>query len=329
MSPLQLRTAVTIAAVSAVDRIKTKARELGFDLCGIARAGPSVHRQHLLDWLATGHAGEMHYLRERFAERADPSLYLPGVKSVVCVALNYHVPVAPPPPGHGRIARYAQGDDYHERLKKMLYDLADWLREAFPGTDTRCGTDSVPVMERELAARAGIGWIGKHTGVLHPDVGSWLLLGEMLTTLDLPADTPMADHCGTCTRCIDACPTQALTPYRLDARRCISYLTIEYAGDIEPELQSKMGDWLYGCDVCQDVCPHNRRPPTATLLWLQPRTPTNSVAVDDVANWTTDDYHRFTRRSAMRRVKLPQFKRNAAIVQANALAPSPGTPGEG
>jgi epoxyqueuosine reductase len=274
----------------------------------------------LLDWLASGQAGEMHYLQERFAERADPSLYFPGVRSVICVAVNYHVPVAPLPPGHGRIARYAQGDDYHDCLKQMLYDLADWLREQFPDAETRCGTDSVPVMEREFAALAGIGWVGKHTGVIHPELGSWLLLGEVLTTLDLPADTSMKDHCGTCTRCLDACPTAALTPYSLDARRCISYLTIEHRGEIDPALQDKIGDWLYGCDVCQDVCPHNRRPTESATPWLQPRTATNSVAVDDVLAWTTDDYRRFTRRSAMRRVKLPQFKRNAAIVVRNIKA---------
>ena len=302
----------------AARRIKARAAALGFDLCGIAPAGPTMYRQHLLDWIASGQAGEMHYLQERFAERADPSIYFPSVRSVVCVALNYHTPLKPAPPGHARIARYAQGDDYHERLKKKLYDLADWLREQFPQAETRCGTDSVPVMEREYAARAGIGWVGKHTGVLHPQFGSWLLLGEVLTTLDLPADQPMADACGTCTRCIDACPTQAITaPYQLDARRCISYLTIEHTGDIDPALRQKMGDWLYGCDVCQDVCPHNGRAPESNTPWVQPRTPANSIDPRAVLNWTKDDYHQFTRRSAMRRVKLPQFQRNARIVLQN------------
>ncbi|HEX8322628.1 MAG TPA: tRNA epoxyqueuosine(34) reductase QueG [Tepidisphaeraceae bacterium] len=299
-------------------RIKAHAAALGFDLCGIAPAGPSAYRQYLLDWIASGQAGDMHYLQERFAERTDPNLYLPGVRTIVCVAINYHVPLAPVPPGHGRIARYAQGDDYHDRLKKRLYDLADWIRAEFPDAQTRCGTDSVPVLEREYAARAGIGWVGKNTCVLHPVVGSWLLLGEVLTTLDLPADEPMADHCGTCTRCIDACPTDAITaPYQLDARRCISYLTIEHAGDIDPDLAAKTGDWLYGCDICQDVCPHNHRAPTATTPWLQPRVPTNSVDPAAVLNWSTDDYHRFTRHTAMRRVKLPQLQRNARMVLRN------------
>ena len=260
----------------------------------------------------------MHYLQERFAERVDPSLYLPGVRSVVCVAVNYNVPVEDAPPGHGRIARYAQGDDYHERLKQKLYDFADWLRAEFPGCDTRCGTDSVPVLEREYAARAGIGWVGKNACVIHPTQGSWLLLGEVLTTLDLPADTPVEDHCGTCTRCIDACPTAAITgPYTIDARRCISYLTIEHAGAIEPRLAEQMGDWLFGCDVCQDVCPHNRRAPVSTTAWLQPRTATNSVDAATVLEWSTDDYHRFTRKSAMRRLKLQHFQRNARIVLQN------------
>lgn len=300
------------------DRIKQRARELGFDLVGIAPASPSSYRDYLHRWLAAGFAGDMHYLQERFAERVDPSLYLPGVRSVVCVAKSYHVPLEPLPPGHARIARYAQGDDYHARLKPRLYELADWIRDAFPGTQTRSGTDSAPILEREYASRAGIGWVGKNTCIIHPRAGSWLLLGEVLTTLDLPSDAPMADHCGTCTRCIDACPTQAITqPYQLDATRCISYLTIEHTGDIAPDLRAGMGNWLFGCDICQDVCPHNGQALTTATDWLQPRRATNSVDPREVLNWSLDDYHRVTRRSAMRRVKLPIFQRNARIVIEN------------
>ncbi|MGC4032725.1 MAG: tRNA epoxyqueuosine(34) reductase QueG [Tepidisphaeraceae bacterium] len=302
----------------AAAAIKAHAIASGFDHCGIAPAGPSAYRQYLLDWIASGQAGDMHYLQERFAERVDPSLYLPGVLSVVSVAINYHVPLEPTPPGHAKIARYAQGDDYHEKLKKKLYDLADWIREQWPHAETRTGTDSVPVMEREMATRAGIGWVGKNTCVIHPQTGSWLLLGEVLTTLDLPADAAMPDHCGTCTRCIDACPTDAITePYKLDASKCISYLTIEHAGEISPDLQAGVGDWLFGCDICQDVCPFNRKAPTSRIDWLQPRRPTNSVDPNEVLNWSQADYHAFTRRSAMRRVKLPQFQRNARMVLKN------------
>jgi len=313
--------------VSIADRIKARAAALGFDLVGIASAEPSKYRQHLLDWLEQGQAGEMHYLRERFAERVDPNLYLPGVKSVVCVALNYHVPLEPAPSGTARIARYAQGDDYHDRLKDMLYDLADWIRAEFPGTQTRCGTDSAPIMERELAARAGVGWVGKNTMVIHPKVGSWILLGEVLTTLEIEPDSPLPDHCGTCTRCIDACPTAAIVePYKVDATRCISYLTIEHRHDLPTDLSAKMGDWMFGCDICQDVCPHNHRAPTTETPWLQPRRADNAVDAAAVAKWSLDEYHAFTRHSAMRRVKLPLLQRNAAAVVANAAAKKSGDP---
>jgi epoxyqueuosine reductase len=241
--------------------VKNFARRLGFDLVGIASAAPSEYRQYYRDWLDSGQAGEMAYLDRRFDERVDPAVYLPGAKTVVCVAMNYHVPLdrsGAEMKSPARVARYALGDDYHEHIKHKLYDMADWLRDTVPGARTRCGVDTVPVMEKELAARAGIGWIGKNTCVINPEIGSWVLLGEVLTTIDFPIEQPAVDRCGTCTRCIDACPTSAITaPYQLDARKCISYLTIEHAGAIARDLRLQMGDWLYGCDVCQDVCPYN------------------------------------------------------------------------
>ena len=314
-----------------VAAIKAKAIDLGFDRVGIAPAGPSRYGDYLRRWLDAGRHGEMAYLADRVAERADPAAYFPGVRSAVCVAVNYRTPLSPPPPGdRGRVARYALGDDYHDRIKPRLYDLADWLRAAVPGCQTRCGVDTVPVMEKELAARAGVGWVGKNTCVIHPHDGSFLLLGEVLTTLDLPVDDPAVDRCGTCTRCIDACPTAAITePYQLDATRCISYLTIEHRGDIAADLQRQMGDWLYGCDVCQDVCPWNRRETLTDDPAFAPRHPSGTLPLDEVLTWSTDDYHRHTRRSVLRRVKLPVLQRNAAIARANAaaLVPSPGTPG--
>lgn len=269
----------------------------------------------------------MAYLNNRFEERADPVAYLPGAQSVICVALNYYTELEPVPANesgrHGRVARYALGDDYHELIKDRLHSLADWLRET-SNCLTRCGVDTVPVMEKELAARAGIGWIGKNTCVINPGMGSWLLLGEILTTLSLPADAPATDHCGTCTRCIDACPTGAIVgPYQLDARRCIAYLTIEHRGEVPPDLHAPIGDWLYGCDICQDVCPHNRRAPAATDPALQPRFATGSLNVEDVSRWTEEDYRPAVRGSAMKRVKLPQLHRNARIVASNLGSDNP------
>lgn len=303
--------------------LKHRAREIGFDLVGIASAEPSRRRDYLREWLDAGQAGEMRYLANRFEERTQPKVYLPGAQSVVCVAMNYHVPLDAVPEAerakHGRIARYALGDDYHELIKSRLHALADWLREQFPNAQTCACVDTAPVMEKELAARAGVGWLGKNSCIIHPKVGSWLLLGEILTTLPLPPDEEATDHCGTCTRCIDACPTAAITgPYQLDARKCISYLTIEHRGEIAPELRPKIGDWLYGCDICQDVCPHNRKAPSASDPALAPRFPTGTIDVTEIERWSIEQYRDRLRGSAMKRVKLPVLQRNARIVAANA-----------
>jgi epoxyqueuosine reductase len=316
-------------------QIRQHARRLGFDLVGIAPAHASNYRDYFRQWIDDGQAGEMSYLARRFDERIDPARYLPGARSVVCVAVNYHVPLEPvdpvDAPFHGRVARYALGDDYHELIKPRLYDLADAIRAMAPGARTRAGVDTVPVMEKELAARAGVGWFGKNACVINEHAGSWLLLGEVITTLELPPDEPAVDRCGTCRRCIDACPTGAITaPYQLDATRCISYLTIEHLGPIAPELQHQMGNWLYGCDVCQDVCPWNSKALVSIAPELQPRFPTGTLDVREVMRWTDDDYRATLRGSAMKRVKLPVLQRNARIVAGNAprIWPSPGSPGE-
>ena len=304
-------------------QVKAKARELGFDLVGIARAEASQHGEFFRRWLDEGRAGEMSYLERRVDERTDPGTYFPGTVSVICVAMNYFTPLEPVPEDqrgrHGRVARYALGDDYHELIKQRLHALADWLRETVPGAATRAAVDTAPVMERELSARSGIGWVGKNTCVINPQIGSWLLLGEVLTTLDLPPDDATADHCGTCTRCLDACPTGAITaPYELDPRRCISYLTIESrAPDIPPEFHGAVGDWLYGCDVCQDVCPHNRKAPPTAEPALAPRHKTGTLDVGELLQWTPEQYQAALRNSAMRRVKLPVLQRNARVVARN------------
>ena len=302
-------------------RVKAKAREIGFDLVGITTAEVSRYRDYLRQWLDDGQAGTMNYLADRFAERTDPATYLPDAKSIICVAINYHAQLKPPTSEQGvpgRIARYALGDDYHEIIKDRLHALADWLRAQVPGTRTRASVDTAPVMEKELAARAGVGWLGKNTCIINEHTGSWILLGEVLTTLPLPPDDAAIDRCGTCTRCIDACPTAAITgPYKLDARRCISYLTIEHREAIPPELSEKIGDWLYGCDICQDVCPWNKQAPLAVDPVLQPRFPTGSADAEEVLTWNADDYRQRLRHSAMKRVKLPVLQSNARIAIEN------------
>jgi epoxyqueuosine reductase len=302
--------------------IKQRGRALGFDLIGITSAEPSRYQDYFRRWLDEGRAGEMEYLGRRFDERVDPRAYVPGAASVICAAINYHVDLEPVPEHerqhHARVSRYALGTDYHDALKDRLWKLADWLRATIPSAVTRTCVDTAPVMEKELAARAGIGWVGKHTCVIHAEIGSWLLLGEIITTLPLPMDDPVADHCGSCRRCIDACPTQAITgPYQLDARRCISYLTIEHPEPIPQEFHESMGGWLYGCDICQEVCPFNQRAPVTEDPELQPRFPSGTVDLRQLMAWRKGERSSPLRHSAMRRVKLEVLQRNAQIVQRN------------
>ena len=308
-------SAISARQLSA--EIKQRARSLGFDLVGIAPAGPSQYGDYFRQWLAEGRAGSMGYLHNRVDERTDPGKYLEGARSVICVAMNYHARLEEGV-RHGKVARYALGDDYHEVMKPKLHELADWIRSAAPGSETRCAVDTAPVMEKELAARAGVGWLGKNTCVINPEIGSWLLLGEIITTAELEFDNPATDHCGTCTRCIEACPTGAIiAPYQLDARKCISYLTIEHREEIDPALRPAVGEWLYGCDICQEVCPWNQKAPVTEMAEFQPRFASGSLDASEVMSWTEEDYRTRLRGSAMKRVKLPVLKRNARIVAEN------------
>jgi epoxyqueuosine reductase len=298
-----------------IDQVKAKAREIGFDLVGIASAEPSKYTDYFRQWLAAGKHASMAYLANRFDERTDPAKYFPGARSVISVACNYHVDLPPAGANEGRIAQYALGDDYHIVMKDRLHDLADWLRAAVPGCKTRSSVDTAPVMEKELAARAGIGWMGKNTCIINEKIGSFILLGQVLTNLDLPSDEPVDDRCGSCTRCLDACPTAAITaPYEMDASRCISYLTIEHRAEIADELRSKIGNWIYGCDICQDVCPWNRKAPVTSDSAFQPRFASGSVEWKRVLDWTDEQYKSELKGSAMKRVKLPMWKRNAKIL---------------
>jgi epoxyqueuosine reductase len=303
---------------SLAGEIKRRAGDAGFALCGIAPAESSQYREFFRRWLDDGRQGTMEYLAKRFEERTDPRVYFPGTRSIICVAMNYDTELQPAREGEGRVARYALGNDYHDYIKDRLFALADWVRTQVPEAQTRVGVDTAPVMEKELAARAGIGWMGKNTLVINPSIGSYVLLGEILTTLELPADDPIADRCGSCTRCIDACPTGALDhPYQLDATKCISYLTIEHRGEISAELQSKTGDWLFGCDICQDVCPWNRKVEGNDDVEIRPRFATGGISLSDVLQWKAADYQTTLRKSAMKRVKLPVLQRNARMAADN------------
>ncbi len=263
---------MTLAATTLTDSVKALALDLGFDLVTTGPATPPPHGPALRRWLEAGHAGTMGYLERRVEERLDPARVLPGARSVLCVALNYYQGEAPDPSWRP-VARYAWGRDYHDVIGPRLERLAAHLAEA-AGARSRGYVDTGPVLERDLAARAGLGWIGKNTMLLHPRLGSWFFIGVLLTTAELAHDEPLADRCGTCRACLDACPTGAfVAPYVLDARRCMSYLTIEHRGDIPHDARAGMAGWQFGCDICQDVCPWNRKAPTTREAAFEPPAP--------------------------------------------------------
>lgn len=305
-----------------------RCRALGFAEAGVCPAAPSDFAAEYRRWIDEGRHGEMGYLARNVESRLDPRALMPGARSIIMVADQYHKRGDDDPPipsGEGRITRYARGDDYHEVMKKRLHSLCDTLRGEHDGHQFRAFVDTAPVMEREHAARAGLGWVGKNTLLIHPRRGSWLLLGGVLTSLELTTDTPdpVPDHCGTCTRCIDACPTGAITPYSVDARRCVSYLTIEHRSPIDAGLREGLGDWLYGCDVCQEVCPHNSaRDPWVDVGESHPAyTPRRaSFPLQDVLNWHADDRSRILSKSAMKRAGLQMLQRNARTVMDNQRA---------
>ncbi len=305
-----------------IEELRAQARCLGFDLLGVAPPvpPPEVVRAYR-EWLAANYHGDMAYMSrpDRVARREDPALILPGVRAVVCVAVNYYSGDAPPPPGKagpvGRISRYAWGVDYHDWMLPRLEELAAFVRERTGGTARhRAYADTGPVLERALAAQAGLGFIGKNTCLIHPQFGSWLFLGEILVDVDLPfTGPPMPSRCGTCTRCLAACPTGALVaPYVLDARRCISYLTIEFRGDIPPDLRDRLGDWVYGCDICQEVCPWNRfARPTAVAEFLPASPDRAAPSLTDLLALNEESFRRRFGGSPIARIGLKRLHRNA------------------
>ncbi|GMV24246.1 MAG: tRNA epoxyqueuosine(34) reductase QueG [Phycisphaerae bacterium] len=317
---------------SAGSRIVARCLALGFALAGIAPAHSPIRRAEFEAWLAAGMHGEMGYLAEHAAVRADIQRFLPGARSVVMVADQYsdrnaRPSAAPPGSAAGRVARYAHGRDYHDVMKRRLHTLCDELRADYPDHQFRAFVDTAPVPERDFAAAAGLGWIGKHTLLISPRLGSWLLLGGIATTLHA-SDThqPFADACGTCTRCIDACPTGAISPYRVDATRCISYLTIEHRSLVDPRLGERSDNWIFGCDVCQDVCPHNSpRPPGVDVGSALPEYAgaNHFFPLDELLGWTADARRGRLSGSAMKRASLVMLKRNAVIAIANAARAAP------
>ncbi len=301
-------------------------RELGFDRLGIAETELGAHETRLLDWLARGRHGTMAYMRRHGVRRSRPADLVPGTQRVISVRLNYlphalgGARQALADPACGYISRYALGRDYHKVLRGRLRQLARRIEAAIGPFGYRIFTDSAPVLEKALAERAGLGWIGKHTNLLAQDAGSWFFLGEIYTDVPLPADAPSTqEHCGDCRACIDVCPTQAIVaPYQLDARRCISYLTIEHKGSIPVPLRPLIGNRIYGCDDCQLVCPWNRYAQLAALDDFKAREPLRAPALTELMAWEEADFLRHTEGSAMRRISYPQWLRNIAVALGNA-----------
>jgi epoxyqueuosine reductase len=311
---------VTPEARSALAR--SLARELGFDLVGVASAEPPRELAAFAPWVAAGHAGEMAYLSGQVEKRSDARAAFPWARSLVCVGLQYDTPgpySTEAPPGRGWISRYAWGDDYHDVLKALLERLAERLTERVGPFRARAYADTGPIVERAYAAAAGLGAWGKNTCLLHPEHGSWFFLGELVTDLELQPDAPLRDLCGSCTACLEACPTGALpAPYQLDATRCISYLTIEQRGAIPEELRAPLGRHAFGCDICQDVCPWNRRRRHRGGPAFEARP---GLAAPDLAELAALDAAAFSarfRQSPVKRAKRRGLLRNVAVALGNS-----------
>ncbi len=308
-----------------VQRIRDWGRSLGFQAVGIADADLAAAEPRLLEWLAQGRHGEMEYMARHGALRARPAELKPGTLRVISCRLDYAAGGSDREPGDGPaayIARYARGRDYHRVLRARLQRLCDRIEDEVGSFGYRVFTDSAPVMEVELAVRAGIGWRGKHT-LLLDRTGSWFFLGEVYTDLPLPPDVPAEEHCGSCSRCIDVCPTQAIVaPYQLDARRCISYLTIEHKSAIPEELRPLIGNRVYGCDDCQLICPWNRFAQPSDEADFQPRHGLDRATMLELFGWTQAEFDERLAGSPIRRIGYERWLRNLAVGLGNA----PGTP---
>ncbi len=307
--------------------LKSWGRELGFDEIGISDTNLTLEENYLAQWLQKGHHGEMDYMARHGVTRARPAELVPSTLRVISVRMNYVAPDAKESwsvledADAAFISRYTLGRDYHKVMRGKLQKLADRIHASIGAFSYRVFTDSAPVMEVALARKAGLGWRGKHTLLLSREAGSMFFLGEIYTDLPLPIDSETTEHCGTCTKCIDICPTQAIiAPYQLDARRCISYLTIEHKGEIPIEFRRAMGNRIYGCDDCQLVCPWNKYAKLTSEIDFHIRHQLDDVTLLDLFAWSEDNFMERLAGSAIRRIGYPQWLRNLAVALGNSLA---------
>jgi len=301
--------------------IRETAQNLGFSKLGIAPATPEQQSINRLDsWLTKGYHSTMYWMGKRADERGDIGKYYPEAKSVISLGLNYFTGNVSSDPDVGKISNYAWGDDYHDIIKSRLYQLLGEIKSKFPKINGIACVDTSPIMEKDWAQKAGIGWIGKHTNLITRDYGSWIFLGELLLDIELEYDTPFDDDlCGTCTACLDACPTDAFPePYVLDSNKCISYLTIEHRGELPTELDDKLTGWIYGCDICQEVCPWNIKfSQLSTDNSFQPRENLQERPIPQWKKLTEEDFRILFKKSAVKRTKYIGLKRNISVIEKN------------
>jgi epoxyqueuosine reductase len=300
-------------AQTHTDMLRQEAQRLGFSFVGISRAEQMDEEARRLEaWLNQGLHGQMQYMENHFDLRTDPRKLVPGARSVVSLLYNYHNPDKQQDPQAPKISQYAYGEDYHFVLKRKLKDLLAYVQEQIGEVSGRCFVDSAPVLERDWARRSGVGWVGKHTLLIHPRAGSYFFLAELILDLELIADGPIKDYCGTCRRCIDACPTQAIAPegYLLDASRCISYLSIELKEAIPDEFRGQLENWMFGCDVCQEVCPWNRFSSRHEEPAFEPAEELLPMRREEWLELTEEVFRRVFRKSAVKRTKYAGLMRN-------------------
>jgi len=301
--------------------IKDEAKKLGFMFCGIAKAGfLEEEAPRLESWLKAGMHGEMQYMENHFDKRLDPRLLVDDAKSVISLGLNYYTDTQQTDPLSPKISKYALGDDYHQVIKEKLKRLLAVLNEKIGAVGGRAFVDSAPVLDKAWAKKAGLGWIAKNSNLINTKAGSFFFLAELIVDIDLEYDIePTADHCGTCTRCIDACPTEAIVaPYVVDGSRCISYLTIELKNEIPQEFKGKMDDWMFGCDICQDVCPWNKFSVLHQEPAFKPHPDLLNLNRRDWEDITDDVFRRVFKNSAVKRTKFNGLKRNIAFLESPA-----------
>ena len=324
---MKKRTVLEISMQKLADEIRTWGHELGFDQVGITDTSLADHETRLLNWLEAGMHGDMEYMQKHGTKRTRPAQLLPGTIRIISVRMNYLPPDARDAEEVLKdselayISRYALGRDYHKVMRKRLQKLAERIEQAVGEFGYRAYVDSAPVLEKALAEKAGLGWIGKHTNLLSEEAGSWFFLGELFTNLPLPVHSQKQNHCGTCQACMDVCPTNAIVaPYRLDARKCISYLTIENRKSIPLKFRKAMGNRIYGCDDCQLVCPWNKFATAAPLADFGKRHGLDEPELVECFLWTEDEFLRYTEGSAIRRISYEQWLRNVAVGLGNATS---------